>query len=114
MTLSVDALRRDNDGSWVELPLTSNLAGLERTRVTFFGSPWARSLGLELLPRLRTESQLWVSGKELGELRAEVETLLRAISGRDDEEYWAHRLGNIAEAITVAASFGEAGAVAIS
>lgn len=54
------------------------------------------------------------SREELGELRAEVETLLRAISGRDDEECWTHRLGNIAEAITVAAAFGDAGAVTIS
>ena len=110
MTLSVSAYSRGADGGFVEIALASDLAGFESTRRSFFGTQWARALGLRLLPYLGQQSELWVEGDLLRELAEEAAALRAAVRGRDDEEYWVSRLANIATAIALA---GPAGAICI-
>jgi hypothetical protein len=111
MTLMISAQRFDGE-CWVDLALDSDLAGLENTRRTFYSSDLTMSLGLRLLPQLRL-ANLFVVGDELIELRAEVTTLLAAIIGRTDEQYWVERLNNIAKAVELVIGYGADGAVAI-
>ncbi len=112
MTLIVSAHHFDG-ARWCELPLERDLAGFEKTRHTFYGSPWAVNLGLQVLPLLRNDD-VFVSGDDLATLRLELQTLLRAIVGRVDEQYWTERLTNISSAIDIASRCGADGAVSIS
>ena len=107
----VGAQRFDGE-RWVDLTLERDLAGFENTRHTFYGSEAATSLGLRLLPQLRS-ADLFVVGDELVELRGEVHALLDAVIGRPDEQYWVERLTNIATAIELVIGYGADGAVSI-
>lgn len=113
MTLSVSAYYRNEDGSQVELPLQSNVAGVERARIDFYGSEQTRLLGLKLLPVLKEYAMLEVCGSELPILLAEVSVLLESLSSGEEGEYWRVRLNNIKEAIQLASAYGESGCVSI-
>ena len=114
MSLWVRAYYVDAQGAAHNIPLASNLAGLESTRGSFFGSAFVRSCGAKLLPLLSEQAILTIGGSELRELRVEIASLQRAIVGREDEEYWALRLANIDAAIDCAESHGSSGWVEIA
>src|SRR5262245_36150865 len=114
MSLRVRAYYFDALGVAHDIPLASDLAGLESTRGSFFGSAFVRSCGARLLPRLNEQAILQIGGAELQVLRTEVANVQRAIVGREDAEYWAFRLANIDAAIDCAESHGSAGWVEIA
>jgi hypothetical protein len=114
MTLSVRAYYIDADGLEHDLPLPSDLAGVEDSRYSFYGSDRALTLGLAILPELREHAAVQVSGSQLEILRTEIAALRDSTAGRKDQEYWAFRLGNIDHAIEQAAQFGDAGWVEIA
>jgi hypothetical protein len=105
MTLTVSAYKAGAPREENRLPLRSALAGTESARATFYGSSWAAGLGLVLLPRLKQESELWVSGPDLFSLSAEAE-MLAANLPATDEEYWQYRLQNIILAVQAATAVG--------
>jgi hypothetical protein len=116
MTLTVHAYVRDSDGEMEFLPVPSSegapeLAGIESTRYTFYGSVEARKLGLTILPMLAEVYGVHIEGENLNELQNEVETLLKSLSAPD--EYWPFRLNNILRAIEVAKAHAPDGCVVI-
>lgn len=113
MTLSVSAYRRNKDGSEVNLPLPSDLAGFESTRCNFYGSEQSIKLGLKLLPTLKDFAFLHVGGEELPVLLAEINILLESLPTGPAGEYWRFRLNNIRTAVQCASMYGQAGYVVI-
>ena len=114
MTLSVSAFYREQDGSRVDLPLQSDLAGFERMRADFYGSHQAQKLGLKLLPTLKDTAVLQVCGSELSAILSEVVAIWESLPSGHDGEYWRFRLNNIKMAIRLASEHGEAGCVEIA
>ena len=113
MTLTVTAYRivRSAEGEQNDpIAISSNLAGVEEARTSFYGAT-AERLGLVILPRL-VASDLWVGGSELGALRAEVGRLMADLTA-EEKPYWELRLSNILEAIEEASAHGSDGLVVI-
>jgi hypothetical protein len=104
MTLSVYASNVSPDGTTLDLvptPPHNDLAGFESTRLSFYASEHARSLGLSLLPTL-AHANIHASGDELELLERDVRLLLDSLDPGADREYWSFRLNNILEAIRLA------------
>ena len=113
MTLSVSSYRRNEDGSKTKIPLQNEIAGVESTRRTFYGSVRSEELGLKLLPLLKDQAFLEVCGSELVALHSEVRILLESLPSGEEGEYWRFRLNNISAAIDAASAYDEAGCVSI-
>lgn len=117
MTLMVLAKRRMSDATCVNIPLDptregdSTMAGFESTRRNFYSAERAIRLNLKLFPEL-ANSDLWVEGAHLADLRAETMLLLQNLEP-DETQYWEYRLGNILNAIERASVFGDDGVVYI-
>lgn len=104
MSLIVLASKELPDGSTIDLaptPPHNDLAGFESTRLSFYGSEYARSLGLVLLPTL-AHGDIYASGDDLAMLEREVRLLLDNLDPAADRAYWSFRLNNILEAVRVA------------
>jgi hypothetical protein len=105
MSLLVSPYKRRSDGTieWLDLSAPgSDLAGVESSRQSFWGSPEARALGLTLLPQL-AQGDIWVEGSDLTTLEHEI-TLLMASLDRfaGQESYWYPRLANVQAAVAIA------------
>lgn len=114
MTLLVTAYRitRDAEGEKTEqIECSSNLAGTEETRATFFGQLGERSLGLVMLPSLAT-TDIYARGYELKRLMDEVSLLMAHLTSAE-LTYWQFRLTNILQAIDAASAYGPDGLVII-
>jgi hypothetical protein len=107
MTLTVTPYKRLGDGSivWIDLPEPgADLAGVESTRHTFWGSATAQRLGLVLTPLLR-DRDIWAEGADLTRLEHEITILLDHLDAFvGEQEYWQFRLANIQTAIRLARS----------
>ncbi|WP_386825351.1 hypothetical protein [Lysobacter brunescens] len=93
----------NNDLERLELP--SDLAGFESTRYTFYGSDFAKSMGLKLFPLLAEEYWFEFEGDELDELRREAVMLYEHVIETEVGGYWAFRINNILNAIDAARHF---------
>lgn len=107
MTLSVYPYKR-NDNLEIEYltvpPEYSEIAGLEATRWSFWGSNRVRDIGLLQLPKLTSED-IYAEGDELPQLKKEIETLQRRLAdicNEREQEYWQFILSNILAAIQIA------------
>lgn len=105
MTLTVDVYIKMPNGKEEPLELLSNLAGFESTRYTFYGSEFAKAMGLKLFPTLAEGGFIELDGDALDELRRETLMLYEHVIGTEIEEYWTFRLNNIFNAIDAARHF---------
>lgn len=84
MALSVDVFIRDDQGSPKILGTLSpaeTLAGSESYRQLLYGSDHALSLGLKLLPALRTSFGIFAeTDRDLAQLEREVNALLKSLA----------------------------------
>ncbi|MEL6488778.1 MAG: hypothetical protein AAFQ95_02350 [Cyanobacteria bacterium J06621_3] len=114
MTLSVYPYRRTANGDieWLETPSDfTDLAGLESTRQSFWGSDELKSLGMSLITTL-ANTDIYAEGCELIRLEEEIKTVedyLFTLSESGsasitDKEitYRIERLSNVSAAIEVA------------
>jgi hypothetical protein len=97
--------QRHADGSigWIDLPNPgSDLAGVETTRQTFWGSPTSQALGLTLVTKL-AQMDVWAEGSDLALLEREIAILLAHLDlFPGHEDYWHIRLTNVQTAIQLA------------
>ena len=107
MTLSVTLYVRnsENELNWLPLPADFNdLAGVESSRLTFWGASKVKQLGLTLLPEL-AHGDIYAEGIHLQQLERELEILsahLSELCKPDLQNYWRFRLANIIVAISIA------------
>ncbi len=122
MTLIVFPYYIDEHGKQIDLVVPENsgandMAGLEHTRKTFYGSEISKKLGLSRLPMLAKMSIVRTEYQDLDKLKSEVNLLLDNLDlfkESFDQNYWVFRLNNIHAAIDVAKSFGDPAGVEIS
>jgi hypothetical protein len=121
MSLSVDPYFREPDRrvavQYEGGSQSHTLAGFESCRKDFYGSAAAVSLGLSLLPSLRT-TDLYAEGEDLDRLEQEVVTLLKHVEFVSEQtrfgvEFILGRLNNILGAIGKARELGPGGGVVI-
>lgn len=111
MTLQVKPYRRDREGDiqWLTVPSEhSDLAGLESSRRSFWGSAAVKQLGLTLVPTL-AHGDIYAEDGDLRQLEQEVGVLVGYVSQLSDvteRRYWLFRLSNVQAAIRVAAQHG--------
>src|SRR5688572_4684603 len=122
MSLTVEPYVRDSRGCIAVQheggSQAHRLAGHESSRRDLWGSDAAISLGLSLLPSLRTKD-LYAEGDDLARLEKEVQTLLEHIESVSEQtrcgaDYIRERAQNILAAIKRAREFGPDAGVVIS
>jgi hypothetical protein len=122
MSLTVEPYFRDSRG-YVAVQheggsQSHKLAGSESCRADFYGSAAAISLGLSLLPSLRT-TDLYAEGDDLARLEQEVQTLLQRAEFVSEQtrfgvDFIQEKSHNILAAIRRARELGPGGGVVIS
>ncbi|MGD1863065.1 MAG: hypothetical protein ACFB0D_00785 [Phormidesmis sp.] len=108
MTLLVSPYYRDSVGEiqWLTVPPEYNdSAGVESTRLSFWGSAAVKKLGLTLVTTL-AHSDIYAEGADLSRLAQEIEILTGYVSflSRKEKTYWIYRLSNVLAAIRIAES----------
>ena len=109
MSLLVHAFVYDenNEMRFVKQCNSEDLAGFESCRKNLYGNDISNSLGLEILPVLSKESDVFVGFENLDALKKEVKLMLDNLDLYEKEkiyepDYIVGRLNNILQAIEIA------------